>query len=147
MVFLDSNVFIIDRFFPRDTLYRANRAFVQRLAEIDGAVPLLTLMELGGAAAFRLAPGEIEGWLHHFPTVYPVRVVNPFGAGETRSDAWLGMFVDDLTRYLARRMTFGDAVLAREADRYAAEAIVTWNVRDFKGRTAVPAVMPSAFFR
>lgn len=69
------------------------------------------------------------------------RVV-PSGAGETPSDAWLGMFVDDLARYLARRMTFGDAVLAREADRYAAEAIATWNVRDFKGRTAVPAVTP-----
>lgn len=44
-------------------------------------------------------------------------------------------------------MTFGDAVLPREADRYAAEAIVTWNVRDFKGRTAVPAVTPDALFR
>ena len=49
---------------------------------------------------------------------------------------------DDISRYLARRMTLGDAVLAREADRYAADAIVTWNVKDFEGRTAVRVVAP-----
>jgi hypothetical protein len=43
-------------------------------------------------------------------------------------------------------MTFGDAVHAREADRYAADAIVTWTVKDFEGRTAVPAFRPDAFF-
>ena len=44
-------------------------------------------------------------------------------------------------------MTFGDAVLAREeADRYVADALVTWNARDFEGRTAVPVVRPDAFF-
>jgi hypothetical protein len=51
-------------------------------------------------------------------------------------------WADDVTRYVSRRMTFGDAVLAREADRYAGRAIVTWNVRDFERRTAVPAVRP-----
>jgi hypothetical protein len=44
-------------------------------------------------------------------------------------------------------MTFGDAVLAREADRYGAEALVTWNVKDFQGRTAVPVIRPDRFRR
>ncbi len=39
-------------------------------------------------------------------------------------------------------MTLGDAILAREADRYAADAIVMWNVKDFEGRTAVGGVAP-----
>jgi len=58
------------------------------------------------------------------------------------ASAWLGAWADDVARYLARRMTLGDAILAREADRYAADAIITWNVKDFRGRTAVPAVAP-----
>jgi hypothetical protein len=147
LVFLDSNIFIIDRFFRQDTLYPANRAFVERLAETDGSVPLLTLMELCGAASFRLAADESERWLYDFAAVYRVRVVNPFGAGQEPAAVWLAAFVDDLSRYLARRMTFGNAVLAREADRYGADAIVTWNVKDFDGRTAVPVVTPDSFFR
>jgi hypothetical protein len=42
-------------------------------------------------------------------------------------------------------MTLGDAILAREADRHGARAIVTWNVRDFHGRIATPAIAPDRF--
>ena len=147
MVFLDSNLFIVDRFFRRDALYPATRTFLARLQEIRGVVPLVTLLELCGAASFRLAPAEAERWLHEFTTVYPLRVLNPFGAGDESAVAWLGAWADDVARYIARRMTFGDAVLAREADRYGAEAIVTWNTKDFNGRTAVPVLTPEAFFR
>ncbi len=77
--------------------------------------------------------------------VYPVRVLNPFGAGDEPAAAWLGSFADDVIRYVARRMTLGDAILAREADRYGAEAVVTWNIKDFAGRTAVPVLTPTQY--
>jgi len=145
LVFLDSNLFIIDRFFRRDTLYPATRTFLARLPEITGAVPLFTLFELCGAASLRLSAEETERWLHDFAAVYPVRVLNPFGAGEVSAAAWLGSFADDLMRYMARRMTLGDAILAREADRYGADAIVTWNLKDFVDSTAVPVLTPDQF--
>ncbi len=142
MLFLDTNLFIIDRFFRRDALFPATHRFMTRLSELSAAVPLMTLLELCGAASFRLSAQETERWLHGFAMVYPVRVLNPFGAGDGSATAWLGAFADDLIRYLARRMTMGDAILAREADRYAAEALVTWNIKDFAGRTAVPVLTP-----
>lgn len=145
MVFLDTNLFIIDRFFRRDTLYRPTHAFLARLPEISAAVPLTTLLELCGAASFRLSAEETQRWLHGFATVYPVRVLNPFGAADGSASAWIGSFADDVIGYVARRMTLGDAILAREADRYAAEALVTWNIKDFAGRTAVPVLTPDQF--
>ena len=145
MVFLNSNLFIIDRFFRRDTPYPTTRAFLARLPEISGAVPLITLLELCGAASFRLSVDEMERWLHGFVMVYPVRVLNPFGADEGSATAWLGAFADDVIRYIARRMTLGDAILVREADRYAAEALVTGNIKDFTGRTAVSVMTPDQF--
>jgi hypothetical protein len=145
LVFLDSNLFIIDRFFRRDALYPATHAFLARLTEISGAVPLITLLELCGAASFRLSAEEMERWLHGFVMVYPVRILNPFGIGESPANTWLGAFADDVIRYIARRMTLGDAILAREADRYAAEALVTWNIKDFTGRTAVSVMTPDQF--
>ena len=106
----------------------------------------MTLLELCGAASFRLSSDDTERWLHDFSAVYAVRVLDPFGGGGDTAAAWLGAWADDVTRYLARRMTFGDAVLAREADRYAAEALVTWNVKDFEGKTAARVVAPDRFF-
>jgi sugar/nucleoside kinase (ribokinase family) len=145
LVFLDRNLFIIDRFFRRDAAYLATRAFLARLPEIPAAVPLFTLFELCGAASFRLSAEESEQWLHRFVAVYPVRVLNPFGAGDVSAAAWLSSFADDVIRYIARRMTLGDAILAREADRYGADAIVTWNIKDFADRTAVPVLTPEQF--
>lgn len=145
MVFLDSNLFIIDRLFRRDVAYPSTHLFLQQLPELSAAIPLMTLLELCGAASFRLATAEAERWLHRFVTVYPITILNPFGAGDASATGWLGSYTDDLSRYIARRMTLGDATLAREADRYGAEAIVTWNVKDFAGRTAVPALTPDQY--
>lgn len=107
----------------------------------------MTLLELCGTASFRLSRDETERWLRRFVSVYPVEVLNPFGAGDGSATSWLSSYTDDVVRYLARRMTLGDAVLAREADRYQAEAIVTWSVKDFAGRTAVPALTPEQYLK
>jgi predicted nucleic acid-binding protein len=145
LVFLDSNLFIIDRLFRRDAAYPITHAFLDRLPKISAAVPLITLLELCGAASFRLSADETELWLQGFATVYPVKILNPFGAGDGPATAWLGSYTDDVSRYIARRMTFGDALLAREADRYGADAIVTWNIKDFAGKTAVRVLTPEQF--
>lgn len=147
MVFLDANLFVVDRFFHRDALLNKTRAFLLRLPEIDGIVPLLTLLEICGVASFRLSPQETAIWLSDFSSLYAVRVLDPFGAGETESNMWVASYADDIGRYIARRMTLGDAILAREADRYDAEAIVTWNVRDFVDRTAAPVFTPDEFLQ
>jgi hypothetical protein len=89
----------------------------------------------------------MERWLHGFVTVYPVRVLNPFGAGDGPATAWFGSFANDVIRYIARRMALGDAILDREADSYAAEALVTWNIKGFTGRTAVSVMTPDQFMR
>ena len=41
MVLLDSNIFIVDRFFPRDSLYSQNKSFVEKLDFIDAAIFVL----------------------------------------------------------------------------------------------------------
>ena len=43
MVLLDSNIFIVDRFFPRDDLYGPNKIFVDQLESIEAAISAFTL--------------------------------------------------------------------------------------------------------
>lgn len=48
MVLLDTNVFIIDRFFPRDDRFAGNQAFITQLAEMEAGFSIFSLFELGG---------------------------------------------------------------------------------------------------
>ena len=45
MVLLDTNIFVIDRFFPRDPRYADNKNFVKSSSEIDAAFPLFSPVE------------------------------------------------------------------------------------------------------
>ncbi len=147
MVLLDSNIFIVDRFFPRDSLYSPNKTFVEKLDSIDAAISSFTLLEVCGAASFRLSVDELSAWLFTFGAMYPVYVLDVHGVRTTDCEAWWSTFMEEAAANIAKKMTFGDAVLLREAENYDAEAIITWNTKDFVRRTRLTVLSPTAFLR
>ncbi len=46
MVLLDTNVFVIDRFFPRDERYEVNKQFIAELPKIKAGFCIFSLFEL-----------------------------------------------------------------------------------------------------
>ncbi|NOT58283.1 MAG: type II toxin-antitoxin system VapC family toxin [Deltaproteobacteria bacterium] len=147
MVLLDSNIFVIDRFFPRDAHFATNREFLDSLSTREAGISTFTLMELCGIASFNLTPKDLRLWLYSFPTVYPIRILDPWGIGAEASSPWLSQFLVDLTDKISRKMSFGDAVLLREAERYGVEAIITWNTKDFLRRTTIPVRTPATYLQ
>lgn len=146
-VLLDSNIFILDRFFPRDLLYPQNRTFVEQIGSFEAAISAFTLLEVCGAASFRLPIRELESWLFRFPTLYSVHVLDVFGLQGKDAGAWWNAFVVGVSEKVARKMAFGDALLLREAESHGVEAIITWNTKDFSSRTRLPILTPTAFLR
>ncbi|MCL6449404.1 MAG: hypothetical protein K6U04_14875 [Armatimonadetes bacterium] len=145
MVFLDSNIFLLDRFFPGDNNHKANKQFLERInkAGIRAALPFFTLLEICGIASFNLSAEEQEKWLYSFPEVYPVEILDPFERpGEATGSA--GYF-SELTAYITKKMTVGDAIFLREAEMYGAAVIVTWNKKHFSGRTAIAVFTPREY--
>ena len=147
MVLLDSSIFIVDRFFPRDSLYSQNKTFVEKLDSIDAAISSFTLLEVCGAASFTLSVDELSAWLFTFGAMYPVYVLDVHGVRTTDCEAWWSTFMEEAAANIAKKMTFGDAVLLREAENYDAEAIITWNTKDFVRRTRLTVLSPTAFLR
>jgi len=147
MVLLDSNIFIIDRFFPRDTLYPKNRAFIERLSDLEAAISSFTLLEICGVAGFRLSSVELESWVYRFAAVYPVLILDLFGLKGQHAEEWWSDFVKDVADRIARKMSLGDATLLREAEHYGVEAVVTWNTKDFVRRTRIPVMTPTRFMQ
>lgn len=147
MVLLDSSIFIIDRFFPQDSLYGQNKALVERLASIDASISSLTLLEICGVASFRLSADELSSWLFGFGTNYAVSILDVHGLRTHDSETWWSIFVAEVAANIAKKMTFGDAVLLREGENYNVDAIITWNTKDFLRRTRIDVLTPTAFLR
>jgi len=147
MVSLDSNIFIIDRFFPNDALYPRNRTFVERLDEIEAAISIFTLLEICGVASFNLSSKELMYWLYEFAEVYPVLILDPFGLNAAPAAEWVRGFLSEVVERISKKMTLGDALILREAERYGVEALITWNTKDFLHRTSLPILTPDAYLR
>jgi len=63
------------------------------------------------------------------------------------TDDWVRHFLAEVTQKIRQRMTFGDAMLLREAEGYGVEALITWNTKDFIRRTKLLVLTPESYFR
>ena len=77
MILTDSNIFLIDRFFPRDEHYEVNKRFVGRFPEIEVGISIYTLFELLGIASFNLSEEEFSRWFYEFDEIYSISVLYP----------------------------------------------------------------------
>lgn len=144
MILCDSNVFLIDRFFKRDENYAANRALIERLPDLDAAIAIYSLLELCGIASFNLSARELERWFYHFDELYHLRVLYP-----RRLEQSLQEYFESLTprlfRLFAKRMTFGDAQILALAEEHRVTHLLTWNKKDFVGRTSIHVMTPQEY--
>lgn len=146
MVFLDSNIFIIDRFFPRDNNYLKNKQFLEQLKNLKAkaALPYYTLLEICGVTSFNLSSEEQAKWLYSFPAVYPVEILDPY-ENPPAAPMNIADYLLSLTPYILKKMTVGDAIFLKEAEMYNAQAIFTWNKKHFLDRTGIPVYLPDEY--
>jgi predicted nucleic acid-binding protein len=144
MICLDSNIFLIDRFFKRDVHYAANRRLVERLPALEAGLSIYSLLEICGLASFNLSSDELARWFYNFDRYYPLKVLLPIGLERT-AEQYFANWLASLYQMFTRRMTFADAAILSIAEQYAATHFLTWNKRHFEGRTAVQVMTPEEF--
>jgi hypothetical protein len=145
MVLLDTNIFVIDRFFARDENYATNQAFLIRSRKIDCGFSIFSLFELCGIASFNLSPVELRRWSYDFRRIYGVRVLEPLELSKASATEWFAQFSRGMFNLFERKISWGDAVLLQTAEDYAVETILTWNKKHFEGRTAIRILTPAEY--
>lgn len=145
MTLVDSNIFLIDRFFKRDIRFHENKKFVERLRRIDAYFSIFTLLEVCGIASFNLSPNELRLWFFDFPTVYNVKILEPsfdrsISGGEL-FDAFLMRLLDEIEK----KATLVDALILKEIKAHNIEVFVTWNKKHFEHRTDIEILTPAEF--
>ena len=89
----------------------------------------------------------MSAWLFGFGAIYPVSVIDMHGLRSNDGEAWWSIFIEEVAANIAKKMTFGDAALLREAERHDVEAVITWNTKDFIRRTQLDVLTPTALLR
>ena len=147
MILVDTNIFVIDRFFKRDPKYPQNREFIKSFHRFEVVFSIFSLLELCGISSFNLSPEELATWLFDFGDVYRVKILDPAETSGRSAEEWIEVFINDIADNITKQMKFGDAVILREAKAYDVEAIVTWNKKDYAGRTEIPIITPEEFLK
>ena len=146
MIFVDSNLFVIDLRYPDDANYRVNRRALDRLGrEASGVTSVLNVLEICGILSFNLSPVALHGLYVHFARRYRMSVV-PGADYDTPLPA---PTVRELLASMEQRMALKDAEIALVVGQHSAAltAFVSWNAKHFVGKLAVPALTPREWLR
>jgi hypothetical protein len=146
VIFVDSNLFVIDLRYRDDVNYRVNRRALNRLArDGTGMTSVLNLLELCGILSFNLSAPALHALYAHFSQRYRMTLV-PGGGYDTRLPAPMAR---DVLGRMERRMALKDAEIALAVDERAASvsAFLSWNAKHFAGKLAVPALTPREWLR
>lgn len=146
MIFVDSNLFVIDLRYPDDPDHRVNRRALDRLArDGTGMTSVLNVLETCGILSFNLSVAALHALYAHFAQRYHMTLV-PGGGYDTRLPA---PAVRDVLARMEKQMALKDAEIALVAEQQQANlsTFLSWNARHFAGKVSVPALTPREWLR
>lgn len=142
MIFIDSDVFLIDLRYRRDPRHKRNKAFLRQIFDSgQGVTTIFNLLEICGILSFNLNIQQLKEFFHYFPVHYNVKVL-PKTSDKIDLPT---LTVKKVFAVISQKAAFGDAlILAFLMENYFGEisSIVSWNASHFVGRVPLPVYTP-----
>jgi predicted nucleic acid-binding protein len=126
LVLVDTNIFVIDLRYKRDTNYEINRAFLDHIGEKrNGFTTIVNLLELCGILSFNLNEKQLTELWFYFQDRYGV-VVLPVPSFETYFPV---IEIKEIFDLMKNRTSLGDALLISVAKKHLpfVTTMVSWD--------------------
>jgi len=146
LVLVDTNIFVIDLRYKRDTNYETNRAFLDHISEkANGFTTIVNLLELCGILSFNLNEKQLTELWFYFQDRYGT-VVLPVPSFETSFPV---IEIKEIFDLIKNRTSLGDALMISVAKRHLpfVSTMVTWDDLHFKDIFAGPVLTPEKFMK
>ena len=144
LVLVDTNIFVIDLRYKKDSNFEINRAFLDLIGEKrNGFTTIVNLLELCGILSFNLNEKQlIELWVY-FQDKYGV-VVLPVPSFETNFPI---IKIKEIFDLISRRTSLGDALMISIAKKHLpfVTTLVTWDDLHFKDIFPGTVLTPERF--
>jgi hypothetical protein len=141
-VFIDTDVFVIERRYKRDAKYRETTRFLEKAVkdEMIAYTSIYNLLEFCGILSFNLSYENTVMLYLGFATKYNTTILFP------DEDAKLVCFnAKSILDLIKQKMSFGDALVISIVDKNKKiiDTFVTWNVEHFKDKLGIAVLNPS----
>lgn len=141
-LFIDSDIFVRDLRYPRDSRTEENRRFLDKVLskKIHGCTSIFNLLEVCGILSYNLSPTDLFDLYAGFTQEYPVQILFPADStGNLQYD------IPTIFSQVQRKNSLGDAQIAYVVERFTdhLSGFVTWNVKHFEGKLPIPVKCPN----
>lgn len=140
MIFIDTDIFVIEKLFNNDKRYTVTNEFLNSDLK-KKCTSIFNLFELLGIASFNLSKTDLKKLLKGFSEVYDIRILFPVTSYES-TDAFVEQLFDNVFEKIIMKMSFSDALILSVAEEHSCSKFVTWNIKHFEGRTDIPVKTP-----
>ena len=142
-VFIDSNVFIIHLRYKRDENYEINKKFLELVIsnKIKGYTSIYNLLEITGILSFNLNQTQIKEFFINFPNIFNVQILFP----EETLEENICINIQNVLKQIYKKTSFMDAVILDIFEKSKIKTFITWNTKDFKGKTKKDILTPEEF--
>ena len=145
LVLVDTNIFVIDLRYKRDSNFKINRAFLDFIAKKkSGFTTIVNLLELCGILSFNLNEKQlIELWVY-FQDKYSV-VVLPVPSFETNFPI---VKIKEIFDLISSKTSLGDALMISVAKKHLpfVSTMVSWDDIHFKKNFSGTVLTPKKYF-
>ncbi len=140
MIFIDTDIFVIEKLFKKDERYNVTNEFINSDLK-EKCTSIFNLFELLGIASFNLNKTDLKKLLKGFSEVYDIRILFPVTSYES-PDIFIEQLFDNVFEKIIMKMSFSDALILSVAEEHSCSKFVTWNIKHFEGRTDIPVKTP-----
>lgn len=144
LVFVDTNVFVVDLRYKRDVNYGSNASFLTYARQKgNGYTTVVNLLELCGILSFNLNEKQLLQLWFYFQDRYRISVL-PIPSLETDFPL---LSLKEIFDLIKTRTSLGDALVASAGQRYLpfARTMVTWDKEHLDGKFSRDVLTPAEF--
>ncbi|MFH1147130.1 MAG: hypothetical protein V1736_05415 [Pseudomonadota bacterium] len=144
LVFLDTNVFVIDLRYKRDVNYGNNASFLTYIGQTRrGYTTVVNLLELCGILSFNLNEKQLLQMWFYFQDRYQISVL-PVPSLETDFPI---LSLKEIFDLIKMKTSLGDALVVSVGQKYLpfAKTMVTWDKEHFDGKFSGDVLTPTEF--
>jgi len=144
VTFIDTNVFIIELRYKNDANFKANRDFLNIIAnQGKGVTSSINLLEVCGILSFNLNDRQLQELFYYLPDKFGIDVI----PSHDMDALFPASSIKDLMEIIRKKASLGDALIAELVNKTLPlrSLFVSWDSKHFKDLLSVEAMTPKEY--
>ncbi len=146
MIFVDSDLFVIDLRYQRDVKYTVNKQLLDHLIKENLiTTSIFNILEVCGILSFNLNEQQLLDLYHHFPRKYNLKDITHLNVSDALPSFRLSLIIE----LMSRKASLGDTLIICSVLEKINEidCFISWNASHFAGIIPKPTLTPAEFLK